>query len=193
MSQSKVNKKQKIIFFIASILLVGAALFVFNKTLDSAQMNASLFPGLHEGEGDDAIVFGLCLEDGDPTNTECEGVDCSDPAEQEDNPKCISQAEAGTWLMKHKIDDTGLAHTNTVSALIIKYVNFALPYLALAAFLAFIVAGFFYVTAFGNEDQLEKAKKAMIFAAAGILIVIISYAVVSFVTSDLVDFLNQGN
>ena len=185
MKKTETNKKLKLFFSLASALLIAAALFVFSSSLNNGQMNASLFPGLHEGEGDDAIVFGTCLEDGDPDSDVCDGVDCLDPVVQDENPLCVSQAEAGTWLAKHSLNDTGITHTDTASALIIKYVNFILPYLALAAFLAFVVAGFFYVTAFGNEDQLGKAKKAMIFAAAGLIIVILSYAFVQFLTVGL--------
>ena len=105
------------------------------------------------------------------------------------DPKCMTEAEYGTIQAKNALAETGITHTETLGALIVKYVNFALPYLALAAFVGFVVAGFFYVTAYGNEEQLGKAKKILIWSVVGLILVIASYSIVQFFTKGLVESL----
>lgn len=102
-----------------------------------------------------------------------------------------SDVQTGVDQIRDVLDPTGITGTDSLSALIIKYVNFALPYLALAAFLAFVYAGFLYVTAYGNDDQIGKAKKIMIYTVVGIIVVILSYAIVSVFTTDLVQGLQS--
>lgn len=82
---------------------------------------------------------------------------------------------------------SGVAKDANIADLIIKYINFSLPYLALAAFVAFIYSGFLYVTAYGSDDNIEKSKKIIIYTVVGIIVVVVSYAVVDLFTSNLAD------
>lgn len=52
------------------------------------------------------------------------------------------------------------------------------------AFLVF--AGFRYITSAGNEDQAEAAKKTIINAIIGIVVIILSYSIVTVVINELV-------
>ncbi len=57
--------------------------------------------------------------------------------------------------------------------------NFILSFLGIIAMIFVIYAGFLYVTAGGDDGQHEKAKKIIIYAVAGILVVLVSYALVN--------------
>ncbi len=98
----------------------------------------------------------------------------------------VTDVEAGTGLAATSLEGSGITHTDNLGDLIIKYINFILPYLTLAAFVGFVVAGFFYVTAYGNEEQLGKAKKILIWSAVGLILVIASYSIIQLLTQDLV-------
>ena len=100
--------------------------------------------------------------------------------------------QTGTQLIRDELSGTGITHTETFSDLIIKYVNFVLPYLALGAFAGLVWAGFLYITAYGNEDQLGKAKKIIIWSIVGLLLVIVSFAIIQFFTVDLVEGLQNS-
>ncbi len=139
---------------------------------------------------------GLCLRNPATLTTEekqeYDKANCAGFCEQVANKsdiKCQTEAQYGTQQAKESLKGTGVTHTETLGALIIKYVNFALPYLALAAFVGFVVAGFMYVTAYGNEEQLGKAKKILIWSIVGLLLVIASYSIVQFFTKGLVESL----
>ncbi|MBN2096488.1 hypothetical protein JW752_03775 [Candidatus Peregrinibacteria bacterium] len=84
------------------------------------------------------------------------------------------------------LGETGVTAESDLGDLILKYVNFALPYLALAAFLGFIYAGFLYVTAYGSEEQVQKSKKVLIYSVVGLVLVLLSYSIVQLFTSDLI-------
>ncbi|MBI4457697.1 hypothetical protein HY633_01910 [Candidatus Uhrbacteria bacterium] len=49
-----------------------------------------------------------------------------------------------------------------------------------------VYAGFLYMTAQGNEDQVEKAKTLIKNAIIGIVIVFLAYAITTFVTEQVV-------
>lgn len=80
---------------------------------------------------------------------------------------------------------SGIEKNDSVIVLVIKFVNFALPFLALGSFVGFVYASFLYVTAFGNDDQVQKAKKVMIYVVVGIVVVILSYSIVTLFGQDL--------
>lgn len=98
-----------------------------------------------------------------------------------------SDTQAGTEAIKEALGGSGVTAEGDIGNLVLKYVNFALPYLALAAFAGFVYAGFLYVTAYGSDDQIQKSKKILIYAVAGLVLVILSYSIVQLLTGELVE------
>ena len=162
-------------FFIVTSVIILATTF-----MPTELSQATIFEGTVTEEGQQ---FGLCLDD--PDHDDCAGVDCDSTADA-NNPLCISEAAAGTGLAKEELAGTGITHTDNFGDFIKKLVNFALPYLVLAAFVGYVVAGFMYVTAFGNDEQLTKAKKILVWSSIGLILVMLSYAITNLLTGELV-------
>ena len=102
----------------------------------------------------------------------------------------LSDAAGGTAAIGSTLASTGVAGTGDIGDLVLKYVNFSLPYLTLAAFVGFVYAGFLYVTAYGNDDQIQKSKKILIYAVLGLILVILSFSIVQLFTQDLAEGIN---
>ena len=64
-------------------------------------------------------------------------------------------------------------------------INFFLGLLGLIAVAFLIYAGVLMVTAGGQEEQIGKAKKVITYAVIGIVIILLAYTIVQFVTSAL--------
>ena len=64
-------------------------------------------------------------------------------------------------------------------------INFFLGLLGLIAVAFLIYAGVLMVTAGGNEEQVGKAKKVITYAVIGIVIILLAYTIVQFVTTAL--------
>lgn len=62
---------------------------------------------------------------------------------------------------------------------IVTVINFALFFLGIVAVAFIIFAGFLYLTSRGDDGQVEKAKKTLLYAVLGIVIVILSFAIVN--------------
>lgn len=62
-------------------------------------------------------------------------------------------------------------------------VNYFIGFLGFLATLAFVYAGVLWVLSGGSEDAIGKAKKIMTYAALGIIVVILSFSIVRFITS----------
>ena len=58
-------------------------------------------------------------------------------------------------------------------------VNFALYFLGFIATVMIIYAGILYVTVGTDEGNVEKAKKIMTYAVAGIIVILLSFAIVN--------------
>ena len=77
------------------------------------------------------------------------------------------------------------AAQGTLGQNITTIINFFLGLLGLIAVAFLIYAGVLMVTAGGNEEQVNKAKKIIMYAVAGIIIILLSYTIVTFVTTAL--------
>ena len=73
----------------------------------------------------------------------------------------------------------GISSEISARETILKWVNFALGFLALIAMIALIAAGFMYITAMGDNEQTDKAKKIILYVIIGIFIILIAYALVN--------------
>lgn len=64
---------------------------------------------------------------------------------------------------------------------VINILNWVLGILALVAVIMIIMGGFQWLTAAGNEEKIEKAKKVISAAVIGLIIVLLAWAIVIFV------------
>ena len=62
---------------------------------------------------------------------------------------------------------------------IVTVINFMLFFLGIIAVAFVIFAGFLFLTSRGDDGQVEKAKKTLIYAVIGIVIVMLSFAIVN--------------
>lgn len=71
--------------------------------------------------------------------------------------------------------------TADLEATVINIVQWALGLLALVAVVMIIIGGFRWITAAGNEEKIESAKKLISAAVIGLIIVLLAWAIVIFV------------
>ena len=80
----------------------------------------------------------------------------------------------------------GPAGKLTASGLIIEVISILLWVVGLLAVLYVIIGGIRYVTAHGNEEQAEGAKKTILHAIIGIIIVILSFVIIRIIANALI-------
>lgn len=79
---------------------------------------------------------------------------------------------------------SGLASTS-VSALIINAMNWLLYILGFLAIIGFVISGILYLTAYGEEKQIERAKTAMLYSIVGILVALVGFIAVKAISGFL--------
>ncbi len=84
--------------------------------------------------------------------------------ESGDNPQLIGQATN---------------FSGSIRQLALTMINFFLSFLGFAAVIFVIYGGIQYVTAGGQQDKVDTAKKILMYSAAGLIIVLISFALVN--------------
>lgn len=73
--------------------------------------------------------------------------------------------------------------TKDVQDMIISVVNWVLALLGLIAVIMILYGGFVWLTAGGNEEKVASAKKIISAAIIGLIIVLLAYAIVTFVVN----------
>ncbi len=94
-----------------------------------------------------------------------------------------SSAAIDTGLKKFK--STAQLGESDIKTSIGNIVEVILGFLGIVAILIVLWAGFLWMTATGNEDQVTKAKGILISGLIGLLIIMSAYAITAFVLQDL--------
>jgi hypothetical protein len=76
--------------------------------------------------------------------------------------------------------------TTDIRLVIARIIRIALGLLGIIALILTLYAGFLWMTAGGNEEQIDSAKKVLTNAVIGLAIILSAYAIVSFVISKLI-------
>lgn len=74
---------------------------------------------------------------------------------------------------------------NTASDLLKKVINFMLGLVGFIALIALITGGARMIVDFGNEEQVKKGKTTILWAVIGLLVVLLSYAIINIVTGEI--------
>jgi hypothetical protein len=74
----------------------------------------------------------------------------------------------------------------TLEGGILSVTNAILALVGIVAVLFLIIGGFRYVTASGNPEQIEGAKKTIMYAVVGLIVVILAYAIVNYIIGKIV-------
>ena len=94
----------------------------------------------------------------------------------------VALAQATTFSVENIGGQVGLG-TADLKTTVINIIQWVLGILALVAVIMIIIAGFQWMTAAGNEEKVEKAKKVISAAVIGLIIVLLAWAIVIFVAN----------
>lgn len=67
----------------------------------------------------------------------------------------------------------------------VRIINFALSLLGIVSVIIILYAGFTWMTAGGNDEKVGSAKKILFAAVMGLIIILVSYSLTSFVLRSL--------
>jgi hypothetical protein len=73
--------------------------------------------------------------------------------------------------------------TADLQSTVVKIIQWVLGFLGLIAVIMILYGGFVWMTAGGNEDKVATAKKVISAAVVGLIVVLIAWAIVTFVVS----------
>lgn len=78
----------------------------------------------------------------------------------------------------------------TLTEVVGRIIKVVLSLLGLVAVVLIIVGGFQWMASGGNEEKIKEAKKLMGAALAGLIIIILAYAIATFIISNLTNVTN---
>jgi len=89
-------------------------------------------------------------------------------------------AQVTSYTIENIGGSVGLGSADLKST-VVNIIQWVLGILALVAVVMIIIGGFQWMTAAGNEERIEKAKKVISAAVIGLIIVLLAWAIVIFV------------
>jgi L-asparagine transporter-like permease len=95
----------------------------------------------------------------------------------------FAQANETNWQnwLSNLVTNTPLLNNADLIGIVFKAIQFVLAFLGVVAVVVIIIGGFMWMTAGGNEEKVGKAKKTLIQGLIGLIIVLLAYAIASFV------------
>lgn len=72
-------------------------------------------------------------------------------------------------------------NTADLESTVIKIIQWVLGFLGLIAVIMILIGGFYWMTAGGNEEKVASAKKIISAAVIGLIVVLLAWAIVTFV------------
>ncbi len=83
-------------------------------------------------------------------------------------------------------EETGLGDTDP-RQIMTNLLNLAMTFLSIISVIIILIGGFKWMTAAGNEDKVSEAKKIVIGGVIGLVIILASWAIASFVLTTVAD------
>ena len=77
-----------------------------------------------------------------------------------------------------------------IGVILVNITNWVLGFSAAVAVLFLIIGGLQYVTASGNEKRADAAKKTILYAVIGLVVILLAYLVVGFLKQNITSFIN---
>jgi hypothetical protein len=99
-------------------------------------------------------------------------------------------ADEGPWneWMGNTIENTPIKANADLVGIIFKAIQYLLAFLGVVAVVIIIYAGFMWMTAGGNDEKVGKAKKTLMAGLIGLVIILLAYAIATFVIARLNEF-----
>ncbi len=89
-------------------------------------------------------------------------------------------------------DIAGTPTVTNLRTIITNTLSYVLGFLALIAVVVIIIAGIRLIVSQGNEEQRDAAKKTILYAIVGLLVVLFARVIVAFFTQQVVQGVNTG-
>lgn len=105
----------------------------------------------------------------------------------------FSHASIGSAQTAFTIEDIGSSiglGTSDLKQVVINIINWVLGIMALVAVAMIIYGGVLWLTSHGNANKIDKAKRVIVSAVIGLIIILISWAIVSYVVKTFVNVTN---
>lgn len=87
--------------------------------------------------------------------------------------------------------DPALSQNYDFEILLTQVINFFIGFVGVIALVMLVLGGYYLLTSNGNEELVTKGRKSVMYAIIGIVVIVLSYAIVFTLTSSLRD-LNGG-
>ncbi|QQS59005.1 PKD domain-containing protein [Candidatus Peregrinibacteria bacterium] len=100
--------------------------------------------------------------------------------------------ENNTFAPPNQEDVPVELNNNDFRAQVLKITNYFLGFVGLIAVVALVFFGFLWITAGGNDDQIDRGKKGIIWVALGIILILLSWAIVSFLVGTTANAAGQN-
>ena len=102
-----------------------------------------------------------------------------------DRDPSINRGETADQLLQKAATTLNPGGINTPFQLIRKAINALMAFIGSITLLLYVISGFLWMTASGNAEQVDKAKKILIWTTLGVFVMLFSYMLVNFLFNSI--------
>ncbi|PIQ79244.1 hypothetical protein COV81_02755 [Candidatus Peregrinibacteria bacterium CG11_big_fil_rev_8_21_14_0_20_41_10] len=171
---------KKILITLSFLLLL---LPVTAMAQDTAPATDELTPAQQETA--QAILKGICegrADAGVELSPECEQFTYVPPVKEYTIP-VLPQPDGVPGISASDLSDPEVARQYFLKTVLPSITKLLIGLIALASFLVLLYAGAMYFTTLGDEDKATKAKNAALYSIVGLIVALLSFAIVQIISS----------
>jgi hypothetical protein len=102
-------------------------------------------------------------------------------------PATTSTAFAADQFGLSYANSVGLSNSSNPQQIAVNIIKIALGFLGILAVIIILLGGFKWMTAAGNEESVEEAKKILIAGVIGLVIILAAWGIASFVIDQMIN------
>jgi hypothetical protein len=102
-----------------------------------------------------------------------------------DRDPSINRGETADQLLQKAATTLNPGSISTPFQLIRKAINALMAFIGSITLLLYVISGFLWMTASGNAEQVDKAKKILIWTTLGVFVMLFSYMLVNFLFNSI--------
>jgi len=101
--------------------------------------------------------------------------------------------QSGADTVKDELDESGVIQDGDVKSTIITIIEYFLKFIGIILVIIIIYSGFKLIFSQGEDDEVESAKKTILYAFIGVVLIVMSYTIVGFITGIADDANSNSN
>lgn len=95
----------------------------------------------------------------------------------------LLKVETSVVILARPTLDVNVPNKSSADTILVNLLDMVYLAAGIAAVIAIIIGGFWYVTSDGNAEKIKRGKNAIIYASVGLVVILLAFGITGFITN----------